>query len=71
MDVALSVTSQRAKSRTIEELARRGYQVSSGPVLLAYPFTVHVTGAPDEAAQELLDVVTALDAGAGRIMVAS
>ncbi len=71
MDVALSVTSERAKTKALEELAGRGYQVSSGPVLLAYPFTVHVTDAPDGADQELLDVVTAVDAGAGRIMVAT
>ncbi|WP_323792344.1 hypothetical protein [Nocardioides sp.] len=71
MDVALSVTSGRAKTLALEELARRGYQVASGPVLLAYPFTVHVTNAPDDAGEVLLEVVTAVDAGAGRIMLAT
>lgn len=42
MDLELAVTSARSKARVLESLTSAGFDAQTGPVRLAYPFTVHV-----------------------------
>lgn len=71
MDIELSVSSERAKARALATLARHGYQASSGPVLLAYPYAIAVEDVDSSRQEDVFRIVADVDPCAGRITVGS
>lgn len=71
MQVELSVNGEGAKSRLLKTLVEQGYDARSGPVRLAYPFTIRVAGVEEGEEDSLLRLAQGVDPGAGRIVAAA
>lgn len=71
MHLELAVTSARSKARVLDALSAAGFMARSGPVRLAYPFTVQVDVSDEGRRAEVVALARSVDPTVGLIQPAS